>query len=893
MRVILIVASALSLFIATDIFAQNGNNPPYKDSTLPVEQRVKDLLGRMTKEEKFCQMFMIPEESVIKGISKYYDGIFGFQLGAVPIGNGDAAQMLQYDHSENIDTLISRINKIQRYFVEESRLGIPVIFFDEALHGLVRGGCSVFPQAIGLAATWNLSVMERVAGVIAQETKARGIRQVLSPVINIATDVRWGRTEETYGEDPFLTSSMGLAFVKAFESNGIITTPKHFIANVGDGGRDSYPIHMDERYLEEIHLSPFRAVIQKGGARSVMTSYNSLNGEPCSSNSWLLRRKLKGDIAFSGFVISDAGATGGANVLHNTSVNYPESGKQAIKGGLDVIFQTAFDHKKLFIPPFLDDSMTKEIDESVARILRAKFELGLFEDPYVSKEILSDSINAAYAKKIARESARESFVLLKNDNRVLPVDKSVKKIAVIGVDAVERRMGGYSGTGNGIVSILDGIRARAGKEISVKYHPGCGRDHEKWVVIPDSLFYFIDETGKLKNGLKGEYFSNLKSEGIPVITRVDKNISFRWTLFSPDTLLKSDNYSVRWSGKLKSPLSGCVNIGLDGNDGFRLYFNGKLVIDNWNKVSYTTKLIPVSLIKNQLYDFKVEFKEPSGNASINMIWDAGVRNDCEIKIVEAVKIAGNSDLIIVVAGIEEGEFRDRALLTLPGLQEKMITELAATGKPVVVLLSAGSAVVMADWLDKISSVMTLWYPGEEGGNAVADLLFGDYNPSGRLPVTFPVSEAQLPLVYNHKPTGRGDDYLNLSGKPLFPFGFGLSYTTFDYSDLRFEKNKIDKGESVKVFFKLKNSGAREGAEVVQLYIRDMLSTVSRPLLELKGFQKINLKPGEERELMFKITPEMLEMFDKEMKRVIDPGDFRIMIGSSSAELYLKGNLTVR
>ncbi|MEP7251819.1 MAG: glycoside hydrolase family 3 N-terminal domain-containing protein, partial [Ginsengibacter sp.] len=340
---------------------------PYKNAKLPIKVRVKDLLSRMTQEEKFWQMFMIPGDIKPGEENKYDHGIFGLQVSASS-GNGDAAgQMLKYNASENAKALAEKINKIQRYFIEKSRLGIPIIAFDEALHGLVREGATAFPQAIALAATWDTSLMNRVASAIAEEAKARGIRQVLSPVINIASDPRWGRVEETYGEDPFLTSEMGVAYVKAFETNGIITTPKHFIANVGDGGRDSYPINFNERLLDEVYFPPFIACIERGGARSIMTAYNSLDGSPSTANSWLLEKKLKGDWNFQGFVISDAAAVGGANVLHNTSPDYPASSKQAISNGLDVIFQTSYDHHKLFDPPFFDGSIDqKRIDDAVS-----------------------------------------------------------------------------------------------------------------------------------------------------------------------------------------------------------------------------------------------------------------------------------------------------------------------------------------------------------------------------------------------------------------------------------------------------------------------------------------------------------------------------------------------
>ena len=864
----------------------------YKNPLLTTDERVKDLISQMSVEEKFWQLFMIPGDLDNADSTQYKNGIFGFQVSAAS-KNGDAAQqILRYSTIENAAALARKINAIQKYFIEKTRLGIPIIAFDEALHGLVREGATAFPQSIGLAATWDTLLVSRVANAIATETKIRGIRQILSPVINIASDVRWGRTEETYGEDPFLVSEIGVAFIGAFERMNIITTPKHFIANVGDGGRDSYPIHFNERLLDEIYFAPFKAVIERAGARSVMTGYNSLDGTPSSMSNWLLNKKLKDEWKFNGFVISDASATGGANVLHYTTKDYPASAQQAISHGLDVIFQTAWDHYKLFIPHFLDGSIDiKKIDAAVARVLKAKFELGLFEHPYVAEEDVLKWVNDTTHKAIAKEAALKSIVLLKNEKKTLPLDKSVRSIAVIGTDAMQARLGGYSGPGNRKVSILDGIRKRAGAAINVYYQPGCGIKTDEWITIPASC---LSNTvnGKTTSGLKGEYFNNITLINNPVITRTDAVINFQWTLYAPDPAINLDFYSVRWSGTLVSPESGNFNIGLDGNDGYRLYLDNKLVIDNWKKQTYSTRLVNYNFKKGQAYNIRIEFFEPMGNAHLNLIWNEGVKNDWKLKIDQAVTAAKKTDIAIIVAGIHEGEFQDRAYLGLPGHQEELIKQVAATGRPVIVLLIGGSAITMSSWLNKVSAVADCWYPGEEGGNAVASVLFGDYNPAGRLPITFPVHEAQLPLVYNHKPTGRGDDYYNLSGLPLFPFGYGLSYTSFEYDDLKFDKNNIDKNESASVKFRITNTGTISGDEVVQLYIRDLLASVARPVMELKGFQRIHLLPGETKDVYFTISPDLLTMLDENLKPVVEPGGFRIMIGASSRDIRLKGTLTV-
>jgi beta-glucosidase len=871
---------------------------PYKNAKLPIEQRVKDLLSRMTPEEKFWQCFMIPGD-LSDGKERYKHGIFGFQTATKGKSENKGEQLLDYAEGGTAKETALLINKIQKYFVEETRLGIPIIAFDEALHGLVRKGATAFPQSIALSATWDTALMGDVAHAIAMETKTRGIRQILSPVLNIARDVRWGRTEETYGEDPFLTSQMGVAFISQFEKLGVITTPKHFVANVGEGGRDSYPIHFNERLLEEVYFPAFKAVFQKAGAWSVMTSYNSLDGRACSANDWLLNQKLKKEWGFNGFTISDANAVGGANVLHFTTKDYAESGEQSIENGLDVIFQTSYDHKKLFYPAFEEGEVDeKKLDEAVRRVLRAKFKLGLFENPYVEPDEAIKWNGTEKHRAIAKKAAMESIVLLKNtslpgqENKTLPINKDIKSIAIIGVDAVEARLGGYSGPGINPVSILDGINSKIGETCNIKYAPGCGRELTEYETIPEKYFSTVVD-GKKTNGLKGEYFNNVSLEGKPALTRIDPQIKFRWTLYSPDqNKINYDFYSVRWTGKLTAPETGKFKIGIKGNDGYRLYLNNELIIDNWQKQTFRTVTKDYHFEEGKEYDLKIEFFESTGHVWFNLVWDIGVNNQYKQKIQEAVKLANASDMAVIVAGIDEGEARDRAYLKLPGHQEEMIEQIAATGKHVVVVLVGGSAIIMNSWIDDVPAILDVWYPGDEGGNAVADILFGDYNPAGRLPITFPIHEGQLPLYYNHIPTGRIDGYMDLTGKPLFPFGYGLSYTNFIYSDLEFSSNEISTTDTFVAIFKITNTGEYDGDEVVQLYIKDLFASVARPVMELKGFQRVHLKKGETKEVSFEITPELLNMLDIDLNRIVEPGEFRIMIGASSNDIRLREILNV-
>jgi beta-glucosidase len=447
---------------------------------------------------------------------------------------------------------------------------------------------------------------------------------------------------------------------------------------------------------------------------------------------------------------------------------------------------------------------------------------------------------------------------------------------------VEGRLGGYSSTGVEPIAILDGIKLHVMPSANVTYLPGPGRVTREFVTVPaESL------------RLSGEYFDNNRLDGAPRLTRIDPRIDFRWTLSSPGRGIPFDWYSARWTGSIVAPAAGVRRIGLEGNDGYRLYLDDVLAIDNWRKQSYGTRLADVAWTAGSAHRIRLEYFESTGNARLKLLWDAGVIDDGAARIEEAVALARQSDVAIVVAGVEEGEFRDRASLRLPGRQEELIQRVASAGKPVVVVLIGGSAITMSAWLDKAAAVVDAWYPGEQGGLAVTDVIFGDANPAGRLPITFPMAEGQLPLSYNHKPTGRGDDYVDLTGMPLFPFGFGLSYTTFEYSGLRIEPAAIDATGTAAIRATVRNTGDRKGDEVVQLYVRDVLASVARPVMELKGFQRVSLAPGEAKDVSFPLGPEHLRMLGEDMRWVVEPGAFRVMIGSSSKDIRLRGELIVR
>ena len=711
-------------------------SPPYKNPSLPAEARVKDLLGRMTLKEKVAQLsfFYLKGEKSLEGVRGYArrDGIGNLH---------DLFRRLPLDAGARI------VNAAQEILLKESRLGIPAIFSNEALHGLVAGNATSFPQAIGLAATFDPILMERIAGVIGKECRARGIRQVLSPVVNIARDVRWGRVEETYGEDPFLTSWMGSAFCLALKKQGVITTPKHFVADCGDGGRDSNAVHFSSLLLHEIYLPGFQACIRVGGADSIMAAFDSVNGLPCSADPWLLTDVLRGEMGFKGFVMSDAGSVGGILHLHHLGGTKKAAVAMALKAGLDVeLHRNGWFRDGTLLSAVKEGMVPMNVlDRAVGRVLSVKFRYGIFEEPFGDPRKAAEIADCPAHRALALEAARKCLVLLKNDKGTLPFGQDVKVLALTGPLAARGRLGGYSRFPENAVSLLDGLKRSAGKGVEILFEKGCS-----------------------------------------------------------------------------------LAAGPGDKEG----------------------------------------------------------------IARAVAAARKADAVVVAVGIREGEGRDRSRLGLPGRQVELIQSVAALGKPVVVVLYAGSAVTMEGWLDKVGAVLDAWYPGEAGGIALAETLFGKNRPGGRLPVTFPRRVGQVPLYYNYKPSGRGYGYCDGKGTPLFPFGHGLSYTTFKYSRLVIEPARVRSGAPVKVTLTVENIGKVKSDEVVQLYLRDVTASMARPLKELKGFRRITLDPGKAERISFYLTPKDMSFLDRSLHWVLEPGEFRVMVGASSADIRLRGTFFV-
>lgn len=895
-RTVFSVAIAVTALILSIYFmsVSKKSSPVYLNKTLTAEKRAGALLGKMTLEEKVAQLQIISRDILEKNIV----GVNGIGT----LGNSGMAAPIE---------TARKAVRIHNFIKANTRLGIPPIILSEALHGLTVKGADSFPQAIGLAATFDDSLMKDVSSVIAEQTRTLGYRQVLTPVVNIARDVRWGRTEETYGEDPYLSSRMGAAFCRSFTDKGVIATPKHFVANFGDGGRDSNSAQPSERLLRDIYFPPFYACINEGGALSVMPAFNSLDGRPCNANKWLLSDILRKEWSFKGFTISDADALDEIVTLHHVALDKEDAAKQALSAGLDVELHEINVYGEPLMKAIKNGDISENtVNKAVRRVLETKFTIGLFDEPFVDSLAVSKVFESKKTRELALNAARKAIVLLKNENSALPLKKDIKRIAVIGPKAGTALLGGYSReTEKGVgmlvdynvkttktaivndnkfrdISILEGIKNKVSSGTSVVYE--IGTNYDGYALPPVPASYFSQEDGK--KGLKGEYFNNKNLEGKPSVIRTEKNIDFDWGGSSPDSSIANERFSARWTGCIVSPVTGKVKFSITSGDGVRFRFGGKLLFESWEDRRETTDFVTVKLEKGKSYDIEMEFYENKWGAAAHLGWDYGFNESLNIR--KAAELAKNSDAAVIVATIKEGEFFDRACLDLPGYQERLIKEVAASGKPTVVVLVNGSAVTMENWLDDVSAVVEAWYPGEEGGNAVADVLFGDYNPAGRLPVTFPRSSMQLPLYYNYIPSGRGYDYTDMSAQPRFPFGYGLSYTTFEYGKVELSAVKIKPDGKTVVSVEVKNSGETQGDEVVQLYIRDVVSSVARPVKELKKFRRINLGPGEIKKVSFTIGPEELSMYDLNMKKIVEPGVFEIMIGASSLDIRQKVALEV-
>lgn len=856
----------LCIFYTSTVLCQV---PLYKNKNQDVEARVNDLLSRMTLEEKVA---LLTIESDTNTIGNMTPGMIGSLNNAL----------------EPKEAAI-KYNTVTRYLKEKTKYGIPSFKIAEAIFAYMGNGATSFPVPLGQAASFDPTVVSTVADVVGDEVKARGVRWVLSPVLNIARDARWGRSGETYGEDPFLLSKMGVAYVKTMEGKGVVTTLKHFAGNTGHEGRFGAPTFYSERYFREYEFPPYEAAFKEGGSKSVMMAYNTVDGIPCAQHEWMMKKIIKGEWGMDGVIMSDGEALDFIHENFGIDSSRKIVAAKAINAGCDLALSDpdAF-YRKPLIQAVKEGLVSEQtVTESARRMLRQVFRTGLYDDPYVDPEKAPLINNSKEHKKLSLEAAKKSLVLLKNEKNTLPFSKKVKNVLVVGPLGDRLLINHYGGWGRKEISVTEGIKELL-PQAKVVFEKGVELGYTYYPTI-EQKYFFHKKDGKVSPGLLAEYYDNGDLSGTPKVSKVDPQINFDWKEGSPEGFDK-DKFSARWTGYLKSPGSGTYTIGVNGDDAMRVFIDEKLVINMWP--GPTNALFVESsdfkFEKGKEYKIKVEYSEKGGKSYAKLGWNANLFAG----IPAAIAAAEKADVIVAVVGMFEDENGDRATLDLDEGQEKLILELSKTGKPIVVVLQSGNVITMNNWLDKIPAVLEAWYPGQEGGHAIAQTIFGDYNPGGKLPITFPKTVGQVPFTYNMLPTKPNGKYLAFGNQPEFPFGHGLSYSTFELSDFKISKSQIKATDSVNVSVQVTNTGKSAGDEVIQLYIHDEYASVSRPTKELKGFKRISLNPGETQTVKIPLKPEHLQMWNIDMKRVVEPGDFKIMVGTSSEDIKFTGRITV-
>ncbi len=811
-------------------------------------------------------------------------------------------------------TLDEKIAQMQYNAPAIPRLKVPEYsWWNECLHGVAFAGrATVFPEPIGLAATWNTHLVYSVAQTISDEARAkhneflkedkRNNFQGLNfwaPNVNIFRDPRWGRGIETYGEDPCLTSKMGVAFVKGLQGNDekylkLIATPKHFAAHSGpEPERHRFNAIVSDKDLYETYLPQFKAAIQEGGAYSIMSAYNRLNGESCSGHPRLLTEILRDEWNFNGFVVSDCGAIRDIYEYHKIANSKEEAAAIALKSGCDLNCGDYYFYlNDAFAQGLIAES---DIDKGLRRLFMARFKLGMFDPPEMVpySQLDRSVVNSSQNQDLALQAALESIVLLKNENQVLPLSSSVRHIAVIGPNAndMDVLLGNYNGRPFSATTLLEGIQKLAPEGCQVEYSPGA--DWAEGVYLIEDLPYrmLLTENNGIKvQGLKGEYFASKNLSGQPVFSRIDSVLRFDWRDGAPAPELPEDYFSIRWTGKIKSDSTAHYLIGGEGHHGYKLYINDSLLIQEDEFYHTNSQQIKaVKLEKDKVYDIRIEFYALTGDANFRLTWVPNNRN----LLKDALNLAGRSDVVVLCMGLSprlEGEELgiyldgfaggDRTKLGLPANQLNLIQELARIGKPMVLVTLNGSPLALNWEQENIPAIVEAWYPGQAGGQAVAKVLWGDYNPSGKLPLTFYRSVDDLPSFEDYRMNNR--TYRYFQGKPLYPFGFGLSYSSFKYSDLNMS-DTVKIGSPLTISFNITNTSLTDGAEVAQLYLTNYTLSipVELPKIALKGFQKVFLKAGESKKLVFELQPGDFSYVTETGKTEIQPGQFTIHIGSSS------------
>jgi beta-glucosidase len=826
----------------------NAQQYPYLDTALSFEERADDLVSRMTVEEKAAQLL--------------------YTAPAIP------------------------------------RLGVPEYnWWNEALHGVARAGhATVFPQSITIANSWDEDLMLDVANAISDEARAkhhefirRGDRAIYhgltfwSPNINIFRDPRWGRGQETYGEDPYLTGRMGLRFVQGMQGSDpkyfkTIATAKHYAVHSGpEPLRHEFNAVVSERDLRETYLPAFRTLVKEGGVYSIMGSYNQFRGHPaCASHE--LYGILRNEWGFKGYIVSDCWAVSDFYNFQGYASGPAEAAAMALKAGTDL--ECGVDYRHLMEALGKGLVSEEDIDRAARRVMLARFRLGMFDpDSIVEYARIPYQANCSdYNRSLARKAAQKSIVLLKNSKGTLPLDRDIETIAIIGPNAASHEVlvGNYNGIPKDPVSLLEGIRAKLRPEAQVLYAEGSDLAPGINNLVPIPSRYFRTTDGR--QGVEGAYYASRDMKGDPLFTRTDDMIDFYWDNDSPHPMMPVNNFGIHWVTDLVPPVTGTYYLGTWGSSGYDILFEGDTLVSFFHDHHAAVRGVPVELEAGRRYRIEVFYRNHIGDADMELLW-CPPRGDM---VQEAVEAASAADAVIVALGLSprlEGEEMsvklegfeggDRTSLSLPAIQEELLDALLATGKTVVVVLMTGSPVASLRAQEQAAAVLLAGYPGVEGGNAIADVIFGDYNPAGRLPVTWYRSVEQLPPFEEYDMTNR--TYKYFTGTPLYPFGFGLSYTTFDYSDLELP-DKTAAGNEVRVKVTVTNTGSVTGDEVVQLYLTDEKASSPRPLRQLEGFTRVTLKPGESRKVEFILKPDQFSIINNKDQRVIEPGWFTVAVG---------------
>ena len=854
------------------------------------DRRVEELLNRMTLEEMILQT------------DQYYSNDFTVREtkdgaeSTVSLDMDKVDSLLKGKSAGSIQTRqmsTAQINTLQRYAVEKTRLGIPFLFSEEALHGLCHNDATVFPQQIGLAATFRPELGARMGRAIGTETRAMGIHETYSPVMDLIRDPRYGRTEESYGEDTFLCSEFARAVVKGMQGDNlsdpdaIAAEPKHY-AGYGApvGGLNCAPCAMGRHEVFSDCLPVFEAAFADAGAVDAMCSYNAIDGTPVAADHELLTEVLREQWGMRGFVRSDLTAVKRLYDNHYLAESLQEAMAMGLEAGVDLQLYD-FTHeqwqeglKELVLSGRLDREV---IRRACGRVLKVKFLLGLFEHPYTDENRAKTAVHTAEHLRLSREIARESIVLLKNSGGMLPLSKETGTIAVLGPSAGSAMLGDYTAEGRKGVSVLEGIRRTVSPGTKVLYNAGCAFLGDTAMPFPAGMLR--DENGD--PGLTGRYYRGRSTEGEPVLVRRDPDINFQWLMNGSP--IDAEAFSAVWTGTIRADGDFDGGLGFRTEDSARLYLDGKLILDGWGEEKPAGRTVPFRFESGRSYDLKIEYTNDCQGARVSF----GYVRETE-DFSAAVQLAREADAAVVCLGDNPetcGENLDRASLNLPGNQLAFLQAVHATGTPVVLVLQTGRPVTAVWEREHIPAILEAWFPGEEGGLAVAETLFGDASPSGRLPISFPRTVGQIPCHYSRRPGG-GKRYVETDWTPLWSFGFGLAYTTFAYGELKISPERTAPGRPVTATFTVTNTGDRAGTAVPQLYLRDLVSSTVKPVRTLAAFTKVFLEPGESKEVTLTIQPREMRTLDRRFRWHVEPGAFRVWLADSADSLIMSRDFLV-